>query len=293
MLPQTMRLVGIGAALAATLCVTFMAAPQARADEATPRVAVVVALTVNVPAERADELAAGVGEALRKRFVVDVLAGEDVERRLPAAGVPEDCVAQPACIADLSQRLAVDQLLMLVIVQVGDDLQIDTSAIVTKNGQVTSRPAIRLAAGDDPAEVFEEAAPRLMPSARARPVAVAGPFAPPPIPAVPRHMTAASWTTAAISGVAFTGAVVLGLSTRSTYNRCDADRDCSDSELDGIESRALAADLCWIAGAAAAGATLVLYLRSGEEERPGPVTGVSLGAAPLPGGAALSLGGSF
>jgi hypothetical protein len=278
----------------AALCATLTTS-AAQADETTPRVAVVVALTVNVPAERADALAAGIGEALRKRFVVDVLAGEDVERRLPSAGVPEDCVAQPACIADLSQRLAVDQLLMLVIVQVGDDLQIDTSAVVTKSGQVTSRPAIRLAEGDDPAAVFEEAAPRLMPSARPRPVAVTVPIGPGTGQVTPRHMTVASWTTAGISGAALVGAAALGLSTRSTYNRCEEDGNCSDSELDGIGTRALAADLCWIAGAAAAGATLVLYLRSGGEVESGEPAGATarFGAAPMPGGVTLTFGGSF
>ena len=269
-------LLGICGAPRAATAQPTVPAPSADA----PRVAVVVQLAVNVDELRVDALAATLAEALGQALVVDAIGGGDVSRRLPPGDFPEDCIETPACVRDIGQRLDAQQLLVAVLVQVGDDLQIDVTWVDVATSRSVARPSIALAADAHAGKVFAEAAIRLLPDAqvRAQPGRAGGGLADgderQPLRPVTsrrgRHLTKPAWITAAVGGAALIGAVGLGLSVRSLYHRCDdAAAGCSDDDLDALDRRALGADLCLGLAAGAAIATGVLVWRSGADERSG------------------------
>ncbi len=163
------------------------AAPAARAD--APRVGLVVATRVNMADSEADALASRLGDALRDQLLVDVIAGAETRRRLPPAGLPDDCVARPACVRDVAIRLDRDELLFLFMVRIGPRLQIDVTWADPSRGSIPSRPALVVEGeGGKPASsgaigrAFRAAPRSLLPAAarRPRPRPVPAPVAEPP-----------------------------------------------------------------------------------------------------------------
>jgi hypothetical protein len=279
-----------GLVLASALLCTGVA----RAQEAPPRVGVVTALAVNASRAEADALADAMGAALADELIVDVIAGTQAARRLPPQGLPDDCVAQPDCIADVATRLAADQLLLLVVVRVGDELQVDTTWVEVSTGRSASRPAIMLGSGDEPARVFAARATQLLPGVRERPD---GP--PPPgasttvhfnaapevtVIEVPRHMTTGTWIAGGVAGAALIGGTVFGLSAWSkrgeAEDACQPTNGCAPGHpdyalLDQVEDTALVADLLFGVAIGAGITAAVLYLTSdGERTVTTPAVGV-------------------
>ena len=250
-----------GLAIAAVVTALGAAAAPAAAQGASIRVAVVNDLVANVKPDRAAELGGALADALERELVVDAIGGADVARRLPATGVPDDCLAIPGCISELAHRLDATQLLFLAIVQVGTTVQIDATWVDAATGESLSRPRVELPADARAGEVFSSAAPRLLPQATKRASVVVLP--PPSTPRARRHMTPTTW---ALGGAAVVGLGVgigLGLSSRATYQRCDRNGDaCDADERDSLHTRALVADLAGGIGIVAGGAALVMYLRS-------------------------------
>ncbi len=242
------------------------------------RVAVVVDLTANVSAPRATELGAAMAAALERELVIDATGGADVLRRLPPDGVPDDCLATPACLADLGRRLDATELLFLSLIQVGATVQVETTWIHPATGEVRARPRIDIDADARAGEVFAAAAQRLLPDAehRTTPVAIV-PVATPRGPR--RHMTPTAWAVAGASLAALGGGVGLGLSARATYQRCDRDPDrCDTATRDGLATRALAADALTAVALIGGGVTAYLYLRSARAPVRAAITPVPAGA---------------
>jgi hypothetical protein len=262
-----------------------------------PRVGIVIELAVNVEPDRADSIALALADALNRELHVDAFGGGDVTRQLPAEGLPEECLARPECIVDVAGRLDAEQLIFLVVVQVGADTQVDASWVEVSTGKVTSRPRVLLPTDASSVSVFAAQAQRYLPDARPRKAEtivvreggntyVVGPTT------TPRKMTTPAWITAGASGVALTAGVILGVSARSKYKHCDTVAGgCSDGELDSVERRALLADVSFGVAAGAAIATVVLYLRSGGdpiEAQPAPVQ-----VSPTTGGAMVGISGRW
>lgn len=245
-------------AAAALIAVTTAAHAQ---PAAAPRVAVIVDLTANVSADRAAELGAAMASALERELTIDAIGGTDVLRRLPPEGVPDDCLAVPACLADLGRRLDATELLLLSLIQVGTTVQVDSTWVHAATGDVRARPRIDVPADARAGEVFAAAAQRLLPDVPHRAPATLAPVAPPPGPR--RHLTTTTWALGGASLAALGGGVGLGLSARATYQRCDRDPDrCDTATRDGLATRALAADVLTAAAVIGGGVTLYLYLRS-------------------------------
>jgi hypothetical protein len=267
-------------ALTAFLAIVLSAGTAAAAPH---RVAVIPSVEVNVDARRAEALTATMADALRDKLEVDAIGGADVIRRLPAGGLPDDCVGQPRCIAQIGARLESDQLLFLVIVQVGATIQIDPTWADVETGKTLGRPALKL---DDDARalrVFGDSAHKLLPDVPLRPTTLV--ITRPGETTTPRAMSTVSWITGGVAVGALGGALLLGLSTRSGYQRCDrVDMPCSEDDIASVHHRAIAADALTAVGLAAGAATVVLYLRSGGE---------TVAVTPTPGGAAVSIGGRF
>jgi hypothetical protein len=268
--------------LALVLATAVAVLPQvAAAQSPPPRVAVIPQLAVNVDERRVQALGEELAETLHHRLVVDAIGGIDVARRLPEAGLADDCLVQPKCIADLGVRLDADQLIFIVLVQVGQDIQIDATWVDVASGRSVARPRLVLAAEARAGTVFGEAATRLLPDAevRSRTVVVQTGRG-------PRRMTTPAWITGGV-GVAFLATSVgLGISTRSTYQRCDDSEACSQSELDSLERKALFADLSFGVALGAGVATGILWWLSGDGEN-------GIGVAPTGDGGAVTWGGRF
>jgi hypothetical protein len=283
----------------ALIAAAVLVATPARADP-LPRVGVAVSVEVNIGPDEAKKVSEALGAALHEKLMVDVIAGTEAARRLPEDGVPDSCVIDKACIADVAQRLSADKILFLVVVQVGSRVQVDTTWADPATGRTVSRPAVIIERGEDPAVKFASSAALLMPDARPRPAELAPPdgggvFAGDLQPAMivrerPRRMTTGAWIAAGVGGAALAGAVTFTFLARKDYQDCEPAGSCSNGELASLESKALAADLLWGTSAAAAVTTGFLYWVSGGQVEQVPATALQVGPGP---GVGLSLGGAL
>jgi hypothetical protein len=264
----------------------------AHADAPPPRVAIVPGIAVNLDTARVDALSQDLAQALDRELVVEAIGGLEVRRKLPAEGLPPDCVTTPACTADVAKRTGASQLLFVVMVDSGSggSIQVDTTWVDGATGKTASRPAIDLTSPSEAGAKFGVAAHDLLPDAalRKKPSNGGGSLGVETkmSDAVPRHFTTPAKVTAAV-GVAGLGAgIAFGLLTRSRYHSCEDDLvTCTQSDRDGIRTFGVIADVGFGFAIAGAIATGVLYMQSGEEPR--------LIVAPTGDGATLSAVGRF
>ncbi len=257
-----------GRASLTSLCLVAFAG--AAAAEAVPRVGVVVALAVNVDPARANELAGALGAALSQELLVETVAGAEAARRMPANGLPDDCVAQPKCIADLGTRLDATQLLLLVMTGAGGGVSIDPTWVDVASGRAVTREGIVIedSEGDDISARLAATAPRLLPDATLRTPTV---VVPPPTRKIGRHFTTGVWVTGAIAAAALIAGTGFGISAMSVNNGLKddgcADDFCSDAQdrMDSRDSRALIADVSFLVATGAGITAIILYMRSGGE----------------------------
>jgi hypothetical protein len=285
------------AALGAAAAVLALAGGSAAAD--SPRVGVVVATTVNVSELDADRLAGQLGDALRAKLDVDVIAGAEARRRLPLEGVAADCVARVACVREVASRLDGDELLFLFVVRVGPRLQIDVTWSDPDIDRVASRGTLVMPAvgGEEAERVLTGAPSRLLPHVSQRqPPPAAAPelvLTEPPVRSG-RRITVPAVVTGVIAAGALATGVGFAVAARQDYDELEEDgchrQMCPgiDSRVEKMERRALTADILFATAGVAATTSLLLYLFSGDSG-----SHVEVGAAPISGGAAVSVGGAF
>ncbi|HUH05117.1 MAG TPA: hypothetical protein VML75_24130 [Kofleriaceae bacterium] len=280
-------------ALIAVCAVVFSWPGSAWAEEPR-RVGIVIAVAVNLERAEAVSLAEDMAGVLRDRLLVDIVAGRDVDRRVDPEAMA-GCVETTACVAEVARRLEVQEVLFLVVVRVGEQLQLETTR-ANAAGATQAGPTLLVDAAGDARTVFAEAARELLPGVVERPRAVVVPvdappavIAPGPIPAPAdrpgRRMTTGSWIAGGVAVVALGAGGVVGLLAKRKYDDC-LGGGCSDAAIDAIDRGALTADILFVAAAAAAGTAVVLYLR-------GDRRGLDVGAAAAPGGAAVQVRGRF
>jgi len=272
-------------ATATAIAIALVNALPGRALADRLKVAIVPGITVNLDAARADALAQELAEALRTELDIETIGGLEVRRRLPAAGLPPDCVANQACLQDVANRLSVQQLLFVVMVDTGTGgaVQVDTTWVDPAARKTASRPAIDIATLASAKSQFASAAQQLLPDAplRPRPETNLGRMS----TGIPRHLTTPAYIAggATIAGLGL--GVALGAVTRGRYRDCEAltaqGRQCTASRRDTIRTTAFIADAGWVVAVAGTIATAVLYATSGETAHivvePGP-TGVAVTA---------------
>jgi len=288
------RRLGILASLALVVAAVGSAgANPAGAAPAAPRikVAIVPGVAVSMEPARVDALAQDLAAALSQELDVDAEGGLEVRRALPPEGVPPDCAATPACVADVAKRTGATQLLFVVMVDsgAGGSIQIDTTWVEPATAQQLPRPAVDITSVGEARTRFAAAARSLLPDAPLRPkqkskvdvdvnVHSAG--------GEPRHMTSPALITAGIAIVGVGVGVGFGLATRSKYNSCDSDpAACSQGQRDTIRHFGLVADSGWILGIGGAVATSLIFATSGESPH--------FVVAPMSNGAAVSAFGRF
>lgn len=279
--------------LAAAIITLLILAGPAHADDKGPRVGVIVELTVDVDAKRADSLSAALADALNRELVVDAFGGSDVTRQMPTGGLPDECIGTPSCVADVAKRIDADQLIFLVLVQVGGDVQVDASWVDVATGDTRARPRVMLPAEARAVSEFAVHAQRYLPDAKERKrggdTFILGNKTE-TIPPTPRSMSTPAWIIAGVGLAALGAGTGLGLSVRSSYQKCEEPPVCSQSTKDGIALRAHLADASFAVGAVAAIATTYLYLRSGS---PGGTREIQPEIAPTAGGATVGLSGRW
>jgi hypothetical protein len=249
-------------------------------------VGVIASVEVNVDARRAEALTGTLADALRDKLIVDSIGGVDVTRRMPDGGLPEDCIAQPACIAQIGKRLEADQLLFLVIVQVGHTIQIDSTWADVATGKTVARPSVKLDDDARAAKVFGDAAIKLLPDEPLRPSKTLVIHEGGGAQTTPRRLTTVTYVTGGAAIAALGGAVVLGAMTKSAFDACnDPAHACTSDAISSVHTKGIVADSLGVLGIGAAVATTFLYLRSGGE---------TIAVTPTAGGgAAVTFGGRF
>ena len=270
------------------LAIMIVALPRVASAEHV-KVAVIPGIVVNLDAARVDVLTQELAEALHAELEVDAIGGVDVRRRLPPGGLPSDCVANQACIADVARRLEAQQLLFVVMIDTGRGgaIQVDSTWVDPVAHRTASRPSIDIATVADARARFAAAALQLLPDApvRPKPRANLGRMSEP----VPSHFTRPAYLTAGAAAIGLGTGISLGLVTRSRYKECEDQAPlgiaCSDSRRSSIRRLALIADAGWAVAIGGAVATAVLYATSGESSH--------VIVEPTPGGAAITAIGSF
>ncbi|HUS63883.1 MAG TPA: hypothetical protein VMZ28_05030 [Kofleriaceae bacterium] len=285
------------APMIAAAVLLLAAAPRvARADD-VPRVGVVVAVHVNLNADEASALGGALGVVLREVLVVDVVAGDEAQRRLPEGGVEELCLTRPECVRDIAARLNADQLLFLVAVRLGTRVQIDPTWTNADGSQTVSRDAIVFEKDRPPRDQFMEAAAKLLPDARRRPpgqpvpppdtrtadaggsAAVDATLASPPVEGERGFLArihTGTWIAGGVAVVALGGGIAFGLSARSAdhdldQRGCDT-MACDPDDVDALERKMLLADVLYGTAVVAAGAAVAIQLVwGGRDDEPPPV----------------------
>jgi hypothetical protein len=251
------------------------------------KVAVVPGIAVNLDAARVDALSQDLASALASVLDVEAVGGIEVRRKLPEHGLPPDCVANQACIADVARRLEVDQLLFVVMIDTGTGgaIQVDSTWVDPVANKSVSRPAVDIAAIAEAKERFADAAQQLLPDAPVRPKPTGHRFTDP----VPRHFSLPTYITAGATAVGIGLGLGFGLSARSKYKECEdlspTGAECSRSRKDSIRNTALIADVGWVIALGGTVATAVLWATSAEAPH--------LIVEPAPGGATVSTVGRF
>lgn len=309
MFKRRLHLTLIAAAAAAALI--LLLPERAHADKA-PRVGVVVSVQVNLKKTEVQQISQALGRALRQRLVVEVVAGSEAMRRLPADGVSESCVVDETCIKDTAQRLSADELLFLVAVRVGNRIQVDSTWVDPANGRSASRPKVVMVKLDEAEARFSDAASLILPDAEVRAAQQleggdggetsaakgggrsAGGSGAVIIRATPRRMTWPAWATLGAAVVLGGTATGYTIATRNGYKDLEAlcvaeMKDCKEDpsysdERGAIRSKALTADILAGAAVAAGIATAIIYFTSGGDIERVPVAAQALRLKVDPGG---------
>lgn len=266
---------------------------SAAAVAAPTHVAVVPSAAVNIAPTRVDALTEDLAEALDAELQVDAAGGLGVRRLLPA-DLPPECVTEPTCIQKVAQATGADQLLFVVMVDLGGDAVSVDVTWADASGKTMRRSPISLTntSDVDAKAKFQLSARQLLPDVpvKLKPTVTVDRIAGRVVAGKPRHITIPAIITAGTTLVGLGMWAGFGLDARSKYRACQNEvaigETCGDGRRDAIKHLDLGADLGWGLAAASAIATVVLYMTSGESPH--------LIAAPAEGGGAvLSAIGTF
>jgi TolB-like protein len=154
--------------IAVALWLAYASASGARAQSrSAPRIAVVPVAAINVSDTEADVLVDRLRHDIGRALEVEILDREQTHARM-GTGVKDACMSQARCIRDLGVKLAVDQILFVAIIRIGDRIQIEVTWADARTGNTMTREPVRLDSQEAPATMSERAAARLLPGAPSR-----------------------------------------------------------------------------------------------------------------------------
>ncbi|ACY18274.1 hypothetical protein [Haliangium ochraceum] len=278
----------------------LLASSLASADEAAPRVGIVVSFDINIAKDEQRRLAVEIGEALEEYYEIELLSGNEVERRMPQHGVTEECVGSAECRFDLAGRIDADEVLFLTTLKVGSQVQIDPTWYQRETGITLARSAIRMGVGEDHTrELFASAAPELLPQETRAKVRSAMMHDDHQVPdaalmvgetyETERRFTPATWIASGISVAALAAGGAFAFAARDRYNDCQ-EQPCVESDRTTLRRRTRAADTLFSVAAVSAVSATFFYFNSREERRTATPTVIYDPSAQTVG---LGLQGSF
>jgi len=281
------------------------------------KVGVVVTTFVNLTDQEADDVGAILARVVNDQLQASASGGADVRSRI--GQIPEDCSEKQACLQSLGKKLGVRQLLLLVVVRVGERRQVSCTWADVSTGKAETRAPVTLQSGDNIHQVFGAVVTELLPGVKARaggkaePVGTTGttkadvPAGDPDDPFIAemdqpesqprgRRLTGpvliAGGVSAGLLAIGATGSVIAW--RRSVHYRdggCETAfvGDCQERE-DKSQSINLFADIFWAGGVIAGGVTTYFYLTSADDRSEAPA--VTVGPT-RDGGIGVSYGGRF
>lgn len=287
----------------------------ARAEAAPVRVAIVVHPVVNVPDAESKAIAGELAAAMRKRYDAEIKAGDAVRTKLPA-NLPEACVSDPACVGQVGDRVAADQLLFVVLIKVGDEIQMDATWADIQSGRNFPRDTVQLpAAPAERSRVIAEIAPTMLPRGEVPVLGGAGRVdgkpetktetkaetrLPPSTPAdawptEERDVNLPAWISAGLSAASLGVGVALVLGGLADYeaqvstgcpNQAEPAGSCVEL-VDRFGARSTAANLLLVGSALAAATSIALFAADAADD------GTTAAVTVSPDGVGLAWGGRF
>ncbi len=261
------------------------------------RVGIAVSTVVNASPSVGARVSDAMAEALRETLKAELLAGQKAQALLPEEAQSGTCLGDSACLVSAGKAMGVDQLLMLIIVGVGDELKIEATWVNVATGETALRPGITSA--DDTKALltaFRVHANALLPNValRQKPTVQADPVPQvdpqqtndSPVVLTPQKAKASSATSRLL--ILGGGALMAGSGGYFLvrYKRCNNSFECDNHH----PTRNAIVDTAGVVGGLAFVAGLYLYLSRDEEPEstPAPI-GFTLNSTSV----GLSLGGSF
>ncbi|MCP4449485.1 MAG: hypothetical protein GY811_29745 [Myxococcales bacterium] len=242
---------------------------NAQTDAPEIKIGVAVSTVINAKPHWGPRVSAALGKALGETLSAQVLSGPDAQARLPEEARSETCLGDAACLLSAGKALGVDQLLMLIIVGVGDELEIKATWVDVATGDTALRPGITTAdTADAMRAAFAAKAQELLPDVSVR--------------------ASASTTASTTAPGAGTG---VGSGTGSNPHnvgatKCsDGPRSCESGYEDPIALDIVTGGLATVALSAG----LYMYFSGDEKEQTAAPVGLSVGSDSFQ----VSYGGSF
>lgn len=280
---------------------TPMVAGDALAQEQSSnvKIGVTVSAVINAKPHVGPRVSAALGKALGETLSAQVLAGPDAQARLPEAARSETCLGESSCLVSAGKALGVDQLLMLIIVGVGDELKIEATWVDVATGETALRAGITTADTDDAMRAaFQAKASELLPTVSLRPSETTSPKTvtpldpetanPLPIEAAPAQTASKSSAPSLlmIGGAAMLGASVIYGGYQFAVDCEFAFGECQSSDKGGVNT---AFDIVGAVGIVALSAGAFMYFTGSDEAaKPSPVA-LNVGSESF----RLSYGGRF
>tara|TARA_R110002096_G_scaffold44526_13_gene120537 strand:+ start:126995 stop:127888 length:894 start_codon:yes stop_codon:yes gene_type:complete len=277
-----------------------LASSLAHAQDET-KVGVTVSAVINAESSVGIKVSAALGKALGETLNVTVLAGADAQARLPEAARSETCLGESSCLVSAGKALEVDQLLMLIIVGVGDELKVEATWVDVASGETALRPGITT--GETPSAMraaFTANAQELLPGVAERTTnTTTSPTITTPLDTTvtpgtepvrdPKPKGDEGNGTAKV--LMYGGGALLGVGAGYFFYQlaatCDGSLDCPEDNYS--KGRDVAFDVVGVVGAVALSAGLFMHLTADDKEAaPGPV-GLNIGSDSF----RVSYGGNF
>ncbi len=142
---------------------------HAQGDSRDTKIGVTVSAVINAKPQVGPRVGAVLGKALGETLKASILSGPDAQARLPEEARSETCLGEATCLVSAGKALGVDQLLMLIIIGVGDELKIEATWVNVATGETALRPGITTADSDDALwAAFTSKASELLPGVTTR-----------------------------------------------------------------------------------------------------------------------------
>ncbi len=164
------------------LCFSFLTLvtllwSTATASAEDKKIGVAVSAVINMSPSAGTTVSRNLGLAIQESIAVQsVVYGRESQALLPRSARDESCLGDTVCLIAAGRALMVDQLLMLIIVDIGENYKVEATWVDVSTGQTALRPPL-----DIPKEAslmsrsFQANIKTLLPNAQPRQVEVAPP----------------------------------------------------------------------------------------------------------------------